>query len=93
MSKEADEAKEAEEADGITDVERVRRTARTIFLIFCMKLIIDMINKLTEPDFRKKSQIFFISNFMAKNEVFLTSPQNYSNDFAHFWSECRGEQY
>ena len=43
--------------------------------------------------FRKKSQIFFISNFIAKNEVFSTFLKNYSNDFAHFWSECRGEQY
>ena len=65
----------------------------TIFPIFCMKLDNDKGSKVTELVFPKKFPIFFISNFIPKNEVFLTFLQNYSNDFAHFWSECRGEQY
>ena len=36
---------------------KLQRTALTIFLIFCMELGIDKVNKVTEPDFRKK--IFF----------------------------------
>ena len=49
--------------------------------------------KWQSPIFQKNSQFFFISNFIAKNEVFSTFLQNYSNDFAHFWSECRGDRY
>ena len=39
----------------------------------------------------KKIPIFFISNFLAKNEVFTTFLQNYAIDFANFWSEGRNE--
>ena len=40
--------------------------ALTIFLIFGMKLGIDMRNKLTEPDFRKKILISLNQQFYAQ---------------------------
>ena len=58
-----------------------------------MELDIDKWWKVTKPVFWFKPPNFFISNFIVKNEVFSTFLQNYPNDFAHFWSECRGEQY
>ena len=38
-------------------------------------------------------QLVFISNFAPKNGVFSPFLLNYSNDFVHYWSECREEQY
>ena len=38
----------------VGQVFKLQRTALTIFLIFCMELGIDKVNKVTEPDFRKK---------------------------------------
>ena len=54
-----------------------------------MKLDNDIGSKVTEPDFPKKFPIFFYKQFFTKKWGFSTFLQNYSNDFAHFWSECR----
>ena len=58
------------------------KTALTIFLIFCMKVHHYKGKKRTRRFFRENSQIFFISNFVSKIEVFRTLMKNGSNDFA-----------
>ena len=58
------------------------KTALTIFLIFCMKVHHYKGKKLTRRFFRKKSQFFFISNFVSKIEVFAHFLKNGSNDLA-----------
>ena len=69
------------------------KTALRIFLIFCTNVLHDKR--------KKRARRFVQKNFgsstkyenVVKKAVFRLFLQDYSNDFAHFFSECAGERY
>ena len=60
----------------VSSESHIPKTPLTIFLIFSMKLGINMRNKVTEPDFWKKSPNFFYKQFYTFFRGFLRFAEN-----------------